>query len=183
MDESLTQELKVTVTKVSKRVAANWDIIDADDVEQCLWLFIMTSPGVQDYLAKNDKKLREKALARQAESICSQERLDYDRFTGNWHYTPKEAKSLMLRMYGNSSEDYEVPQEEALDLDVALARMEKSNPRYYKVLQEFFVHGTYERYEEKDKRRLQRAIETLSNTMNLSRCNRQSEYDKEPKRV
>src|SRR5699024_8362985 len=125
------------------------------------------------------KAQRHKALTVQAHQICSQERLDYERFSGNWRYSPREAKSLMFRVYCSSSVDNEVSGEEKLDLEVALERMSVSNVIYVMVFEDLFVNGTYERKLEKDKRRVQRAIETLAQTMNTSRNVRFDKYEKE----
>lgn len=183
MDDVHIKDLKPAVKRAAQQAYFNWGNLDADDVEQELWKFILERPSAQEYLIAGNKAQRHKALTIQANHICSQERMDYDRFSGNWRYSPREVKSLMLRVFGASSEDYEVPTEEKLDLAIALERMESTHARYRKVLEDFFVHGTYERHQEKDKRRLQRAIETLAEIMNTSRNIRFDQYEKENQNV
>lgn len=183
MDDAQIKELKPAVKRAAHQAYFNWGDLEADEVEQELWKFILERPSAQDYLINGNKAQRHKALTVQANHICSQERIDYERFSGNWRYSPREAKSLMLRVYGPSSEDHEVSVEEKLDLDVALERMAVFNEKYRKVLEDFFVNGTYDRKLEKDKRRLQRAIETLAQTMNTSRNVRFDQYEKENQNV
>lgn len=183
MDDVQIKDLKPAVKRAARQAYFNWGDLEADEVEQELWKFILERPSAQEYLINGNKAQRHKALTMQANHICSQERIDYERFSGNWRYSSREAKSLMLRVYGPSSGDYKVSVEEKMDLDVALERMAVSNEKYYKVLEDFFVHGTYERKLEKDKRRLQRAIETLAQTMNTSRNIRFDQYEKETQNV
>lgn len=179
MDDVHIKNLKPAVKRAASQAYFNWGNLEVDEVQQELWKFILERPSAQEYLINGNTAQRHKALLVQANHICSQERIDYDRFSGNWRYSPREAKSLMLRVFGPSSEDHEVPIEEKMDLDVALERMAVFNEKYRKVLEDFFVHGTYDRKLEKDKRRLQRAIETLAQTMNTSRNVRFDKYEKE----
>lgn len=166
MIAGLYERINKTVTKEAQKAERRWNnFVDADDIEQELWMFIMTRPSVQEYLIGADILLAARALATQADSICSKERLAYDRFTGNWTYNPMEVRELLQKYLKNVNE---LPTEEKCDLEKALEYMKSNHPRYFSVLQKYHWVGEPFRTGA-EKERLSQAHRTLADVMNAKR--------------
>lgn len=117
-NEKLYERLTPFIESVSNTVARQWNgVIEAEDLKQDLWLFIFENKSAQNYfrMTKDPKKVRA-ALNRRAQSIASKERLDYDRFHGQWFYTVKEVKVLLRTLVEGS----DVSSVELMDLSEAL---------------------------------------------------------------
>lgn len=167
--ERIVNDVKSAAFKAEQR----WrNIMDADDIEQELWMFITTSPAVQEYLSTADKTQTASALLNKADSICSEERLALDRFHGNWHYNVAEIKSLLQRY--NTSDP--IPDEERFDLEESLEHLKAINIEYYDLLIDVYENGEVEKYRQGNlQRRHARAHEKLTDIMNLKKSEMKKE--------
>lgn len=169
MKEALYEKIKTSVTKEAKAAEYRWHaILDADDVEQGLWLFIVESPAIQAYLSEAEPGQVKKALKTKADAVCSKERLDYDRFSGNWHYTNFETRELLNKWGEELLPDEESLAPEQQDFTEALKILRDSNPNHYEVLEDKFVAGSQAR-SGAEKMAVSRAIDKLTEIMNMSR--------------
>lgn len=163
MIEGLYERIHKTVTKEAQKAERRWNnFVDADDIEQELWMFIMTRPSIQEYLIGADIPLAASAIGRKADSIASEERLAHDRFTGNWTYNPSEVRRLIWDVL-KSPED--VPTEDRLDLEEALKYMEEAYPVRHSILHRRFWNGE-STDNETFRRKVDKAIEVLTDVMN-----------------
>lgn len=180
MKDGLYDKIHGSVTKEAKAAAYRWHaILDANDVEQELWLFILESPAIQAYLSEAEPGQVKKALKTKADAVCSKERLDYDRFSGNWHYTNFETQELL----GKWGEEL-LPGEESLapeqqDFMGALKVLRDSHPNHYEVLEDRFIAGT-STHDEKFRRAVNRAIDKLTGVMNMSHSQQVAERHEGP---
>jgi hypothetical protein len=79
------------IHKAARSAHSSNDIIDIEDLEQELWVFYLEHGSIQDYTdAKKSSLLRQ-----QAKKICRQERVDYQHFSGAFHYTPAAVRSIL----------------------------------------------------------------------------------------
>lgn len=152
--------------KIEAKLAhTRWSrIMDAEDIEQEIWLFILENPTVQKYLESANKKQIKAALRRRADIICSKERIDYERFSGNFIYRPAEVSALLRCI----KEREELPPDERIDLELGLKDLKRENPRYYDVLIGRYIKGEMVAY----KSLASRALETLTTYMNRTRSQR-----------
>lgn len=166
-------ELKPAVEKVARQAERRWnEFMPADDIEQELWLFIMTSQSVIDYLLQNNEALRVRALKRKADSICSNERMDYDHFTGNYSYVPKDVR----RILENLTQERRNLDEEQFDLDEGLKVLKRKYPKYHEAVINQFWYGYPVGNNESEKKLRQRAVDKLADLMNRKHLQRVSEY-------
>lgn len=165
-------ELKPAVEKAALQAERRWNhMVSADDIEQELWLFIMTSQAVIDYLLQNKEGDRVAALKAKADSICSKEKLDYDHFTGNYHYMPSDIRRILK----NLTQERRVLNEEQFDVDEGLKDLEREYPKYHGAIiaQWWFGHPPADKNESNTR---ERAIDKLADLMNRKRSQREYEY-------
>lgn len=192
--EELYKRISGAVVREARLASARWNnMTEADDIEQDLWLWIMESPSIQKYLGSaNDKQLKS-ALGQKADSICAQGNLDYDHFSGQYTYTPAEVRELLATYFGSdvsqiSAEVMALAEEELsqamisnilggyitpdekIDIELALAVLEESHPKYYILLTEVYAAGI----EPEDRKVKTRAVDKLTTIMNRKRSQRVS---------
>lgn len=176
MENSFCKKHEATVKRVARQAAFRWnEVMEPDDIEQELWLFVMASPSVQRYLDQHSEGENSKALKRKADYICSQERLSYEFFSGNFHYSTQEVAWLFDTLA--CGDELEV--EEKIDLGEAVDTLLEAYPQHYESVQKYFVAG--ERAESAaERKRKSRALEKLTTTMNLKRGQRENNRTEGP---
>lgn len=173
MKDRKLESYRPIVKQAAQKVSRAWPkFIEADDLEQELWLCLLQEPSLVDYLAKTEVPAQFKTLCRRANKICKRERLDYDRFHGNWWYNTSDVKGLLVR--GRLNEP--IPSDEKLDLESALRSMEKFAPQWFTTIYE--VYFTSEATPA-DKKNHNQAIRYLCNLMNSSRNDEIKKYEEE----
>lgn len=176
MIEDLHKKIEHLVKKVARSAENRWNhLLDADDIEQELWLFIMESPSVQNYLDTRSDGEIVNALNIQADNICSKERLDYDHFSGNFIYSPKDVRRLLE----NITQEERVLDDERIDFDIALGALKDETPHYYDSIYSQFYMG-YEAGSAADRKRVERAVDKLADLMNRKRSQRSAERTEGP---
>lgn len=196
----LYEQIHEQVAREARLAAAKWNgLAEADDVEQDLWVWILESPSIQKYLRDGEPAQTSKALSTKANSICSQERLSADHFSGNWNYNPAEVRDL-LDTYGGTDVQHVSPEvmaiaqenlsqtmienilggtisaDEMIDLGQALEELEYIQPNYYFVLHEAYSAGI----EPEDRMSKSRAVDKLTTLMNRKRSQREMDRTEGP---
>ncbi|OIR43173.1 hypothetical protein [Corynebacterium sp. NML120713] len=147
------------VERVAKQAASSWrGLVDADDVHQTLCQFILERPSVQKMIQQKRKSDVSRLLRGYANSVCKQEQLDYEHFTGNFRYIPKQVRAIIEGHYSP---------EEKIDLDIGLETLKELFPRAYDALTECQLRGTHA-----EEVRFYRAVDTLTDCMNSCFSNR-----------
>ena len=172
--DELHSKLCDLVKKAAESAERRWGgVLQADDIEQELWLFILESPRVQEYLTTSNPRAVMSALKRKSDSLCSKEQLDYGHFTGNFIYTPQYVKDL-LKM---KEEGKELEVEEEIDLGIALKYLARKNKTYHQYVHNYYFLGVRTPGDTQRRGRA-RAIEKLADIMNWTHRDRvKNHYD------
>ncbi|NQE88088.1 hypothetical protein [Nocardia terpenica] len=145
-----------------KRAAASvviqWpDVIEADDLEQELWIWITESPSVRAKLVNGTMRDRHNLLVRKGHSVASATRKSNLRFAAEFHYSVDDAKAILGGdERGADSLD---------DLTEAMDQLRGRNPEQAEVIRRKYgegeVLGT-----DAARKMLQRALVSLTDEMN-----------------
>lgn len=91
------------IRKVSRKAAANWPVVEEDDLVQEVYLHILESPKTYRDLKAMPRDNRYQTLHKIAQRLASKERDDYARFSGDFQYSVDEVRS-MLESLGDGSQ-------------------------------------------------------------------------------
>ncbi|WP_339016815.1 hypothetical protein R3O64_09795 [Corynebacterium hesseae] len=171
MQEEAVIGLKDAVRKAAQQAETRWNkLLDADDIEQELWMFIVERPATQNYLRGKSSKEQLKALRKTADSICSKEKLDYERFTGNFLYTPADVRRILSRLAG----DERILDDEAIDFGIGFEALEDEHFHYYEAVRDFYFLGrSVENKSDENLKR--RCVDKLAELMNRKRSQREAD--------
>lgn len=163
--------LKQAVRKAAQQAETRWNkLLDADDIEQELWVFILERPATQNYLRGKTAKEQISALRKTADSICSKEKLDYERFTGNFLYTPADVRRILSRLAG----DERILDDEAIDFGIGFEALEEEHFHYYEAVRDFYFLGrSVENKSDENLKR--RCVDKLAELMNRKRSQREAD--------
>jgi len=184
------------IRNVSRNVAFGWPgVVDEEDLEQMIRVRILEAgPKYYNSLLEMDKAARETLLAKIGHQIATQERDDYELFTGNYKYSWDEMDHLLekegvlshaLHELQTVSPDYPGQDKvkggpanslghdgdvvvEAMDLLEALDRIKDRNSDYYAVLVNKYKYGIQPERWSSEEKRLARAKRALLSEMNAS---------------
>lgn len=171
MQEEAVIGLKDAVKKAAQQAEKRWNkMLDADDIEQELWAFILESKAVQSTLSALDDKDKVARLKQKADSICSKEKLDYERFTGNFLYTPADVRRILSRLAG----DERVLDDEAIDFGIGFEALEEEHFHYYEAVRDFYFFGR-EVKNKSDENLKRRSVDKLAELMNRKRSKREGD--------
>ena len=163
------------IKKAAKIVASQWPgVIEADDVEQEIWLYLTTRPsGAKKALEQTEPKPRDRFLTRIGHQCASQARAAYAYFRGAYKYSVKDVKDL-LASGGLSSDNQDRVNVEHTDLREAFRALRDRNESYASAVARRFLLSE-SMTTTSDRHALERGIESLTNEMNRSnRVNRYS---------
>jgi len=141
-------------------VAFQWpDFIEADDLEQELWVWYLERPSAQFRIAGNSASETHGLLVRQAHLICSEARRKYGQSILDFEYSIDDARDALE---GTETRDFVLD-----DLAYATSVLQDQNPAQAEVIREKFVLGVPMG---SDARRmlLMRAVESVADLMNKS---------------
>lgn len=193
--EDIIEAIGEAVTQEARRASNRWNnMVDAEDIEQELWAWILESPSIQKYLSSGNKPQLSKALRRKSDSIASQERISYEHFSGQFSYTPAEVRHLLNSYYNSSVPEVSVEvmqlaeeklskttisnilgsnisSDERVDLEEALADLGATNENYLDALiRQYFLGLKAENKSEEHAR--DRGVTKLTDFMNRKRSQR-----------
>ena len=153
------------VKKASRIASSHWHgLLDADEIEQEIWLEIAESKATAEKLRDADKDLLVDLLIRLGERICIKERNDYEVFTGNFHYSVNEVKAMapvILTFQGNETE-------EVMDFLDGLELLKTHWPEYADAIIKRYAHDEYMSTKQ-EKNYLSNGLTKLTDLMNKSR--------------
>lgn len=200
---ALYEKINGEVSRAARLAASKWNgMFDAEDVEQDLWLWIMESPAIQEYLRAGNPAQVSSALSQKANSICSQEQLAFEHFSGQYVYTPAKVRDLLETYYGTdvynvSAEvmalaEAEMSQtmienilggtmsaDEKIDLELALSDLVEEHEHYFEALHaQYALDLPVDKRAEQDRR--ERAIDKLTAIMNRKRSQRENDRTEGP---
>lgn len=154
-----SQEIENAVQRAARSAAYDWhNIMEYDDIHQELWVFILEAPSVQ----QRDNEKLEQLLRWKANNICKQAQVDYEYFSGNFQYSPRDVREGAKSM----TEFYGTPDEQA-DYDLAVEILWQYRPEKFEDLESWFVDPNSWRLKNAATRmRFTRAFDALTDAMN-----------------
>ena len=176
MSNDLYELLSEQVKEAASRASYKWHgLLDADDIEQELWVQILESPATARKLQGADTELLTDLLARMADRICIKERHSYERFSGQFRYSVSEVKTIATDILTKPGP----VTEEVIDFMDALERLIVSNPDQAEV---FLVRYADGKYPDKSSERmmLSRARVNMTDYMNRNRRERSAKVTDGP---
>lgn len=171
METELYEKLVDAVQREAKLAEQRWNyIIEADDIEQEIWLWMIERPGVQRQLQNANPAEIAAVLKKSADQICSKERLDLDHFSGNYHYTPGEVRGLLEEI----GAEYDVHEaDDKIDLQLGLDDLLQYHPEYFDLIERAYYKGESFHRGSSDERRSFYAVDKLTEIMNRKRGQRE----------
>lgn len=178
MDTELYEKLTEAVVREARLAERRWNkIIDHDDIEQEIWLFLMENKSSQRFLATAEPAQVASALKIRADTICAKERLDLDHFSGNFHYTPGEVRDLLEEV----GAEYDVHEaDEKIDLQLGLDDLLQFHPEYFDFIERAYFKGEHFHRESPGRKTKDRAVDKLTEIMNRKRGQRERDRTEGP---
>lgn len=171
METELYEKLVGAVQREARLAERRWNqIIEADDIEQEIWLFLLENKSSQRFLDTAEPAQVAAALKTRADTICSRERLDLDHFSGNYHYTPGEVRDLLEEV----GAEYDVHEaDDKVDLQLGLDALLQYHPEHFSILERAYWLGESFPRGSSDERRSFYAVDKLTEIMNRKRGQRE----------
>jgi hypothetical protein len=167
----ISPELTRAVKRVARSVAFNWpDTVLADDLEQDLWVEILTSPATLAAVQGAEPPLQYRLLTRLANRKAGSQRDDYEFFSGNFKYAVDDVKKLLSR--GALTEALSGFDSALIDLDIATDALP---PQYLDAVERRYINQEVPKAGA-DKERLSAALASLTTQMNRSNKQRCAEH-------
>ena len=152
-----SQEIENAVQRAARSAAYDWhNIMEYDDIHQELWMFMLEAPSVQ---AKTGEDL-DKVLRWKANSLCKQAQVDYEYFSGNFQYSPRDVREGVKSMT-----EFDGTSDEQADYDLAVEILWKHRPEKFEDLEDFF-HGNIDLSGGTARVRVTRMFDALTDAMN-----------------
>lgn len=177
--------LNRAIEKASHSIALEWPgVIEADDLQQELWVKILESPKYMDQLISADPALRMDLLKRLAWQIAGQYVNDYELFSGNTFYGTDHVRNLLTAgILVIAREDLAEMKEtltEFMDSQEAFEALKNRTPRYSEIIWEAYVTETLNQTSASTRKTLSRAVYALTDLMNQAHRRRHAEYEEGP---
>ncbi|BCP02470.1 hypothetical protein MINTM018_52390 (plasmid) [Mycobacterium intracellulare] len=171
---SSLRDLVKPIKKAAKIVASQWPgVIDADDVEQEIWLYLVESPGsAHKALEAIEPKAQARFLTRIGHQRASKARAAYAYFRGAYKYSVKDVKDL-LASGGLSADNQDRVKVEYTDLHEAFRKLKDRNESYSNAIaKRYLLSESMGSSREQDA--LKNGVIALTDEMN--RSNRNNRY-------
>lgn len=160
------------VKKVARNVSYHWPgVVEPDDLEQLIWLFILERPSTQRHLGGLDEHSRYRALSKIGHELASKERASYDVFSGNFRYSVDEVKYVLSK--GVLIEDLTGWDEAVHDLMEGLEVLVTRSPQYVDAITSRYADMEYPKGDAKVT--LSRALTAVTDEMNKSNKRRHAD--------
>lgn len=167
-----TKEIESAVQRAARSAAYGWhNIMEYDDIHQELWLFLIEAPSVQ---RKSIEEL-EQVLRWKANSLCKQAQVDYEYFSGNFQYSPRD-----VREGAKSMTEYDGSPSEQADYDLAIEILWKYRPEKFEDLEEWFESEDWNLRHPPTRMRHTRMFDALTDAMNEVRRARHDDRKEGP---
>lgn len=165
------QEVEEAVRRAARAAARDWHgIMEYDDLHQDLWLWLLEAPSVQ---RKSEEEL-EQLLRWKANHLCKQAQVDYEYFSGNFQYSPKDVREGAVDI-----QTFDGTPDEQADYDLAVAQLWKYLPSKFEDLELYFA-GLLSNDVGHERKRSNRAFDALTDAMNNVRRVRKNDRKEGP---
>lgn len=171
MNDETYNQLAKAVHYAARATQDEWPgIVEADDVEQDIWVRLLESPGSAERLADMNDRDRKVSLNKIGRQLAIEERSSHEWFSGQVHYSTDDVRE-MLEAGALVNEGF-MGDDDRLDFGEGVISLREANPN--------FVSALWDRYEETEETRIfdldsstnrdriARAVRKLTNFMNGS---------------
>ena len=160
-----TKQLDEMIRAAARRVAAQWPtVVERDDLHQDIWVHLLERPGALNRIfEEQDDKVRQAFLIKLGHQIASEEQIAYERFSGNSLYSVMQVRGLLERKVWKFKDKVSA---EKMDLMEALKLLAQKNSAYYAEIVNRFEHDIIPDRQSNERRKLDRAVEVLTELMN-----------------
>lgn len=158
----ITEGLYVHVEKVAKSTAYKWTDLDWEDIRQDMWVHFLERPNEMDRILEDDYETRDKKLRKVGSQVAVAEVHGYEQYSGQYIYGTDEVRGLLragvvLKSDAGTST-------ERTDLSLAMLELKDTNPSYFEVIVDNYVHEKI--LSNTERVRLTRARDKLTLLMN-----------------
>lgn len=173
------------ISYASKVVANQWPgVIQADDVEQELYLLLLERPGSVEKLATMTSEERRNSLVHVGHQIGSRYKNDYELFSGNCYYGTEHVRAILesglLTVARRDLGDMKETLTDFLDLHEAFDALKNSNQNAAQIIWSMFAEKDYDLSTGKARMYLSRAVKSLTELMNQAHRRRSGEFHQGP---
>lgn len=163
----ITEDFREKVRKAARSVASGINQVEAEDVEQDIWVRLLEDVTYYNELCGTDDPF--KALKRIGRQEAHKQSSAYEHYSGQYTYSPGEVRGLL----GEFLVDVRIEAIcEHVDLVEGLLLMREDHAGHFKVLIDKYVHNI-----EGHSQYTTRAVDKLTDTMN--QINRAARYSYE----
>lgn len=163
----ITEDFREKVRKAARSVASGVNQVEADDVEQDIWVRLLEDKKY--YLELCEVEDPFKALRRIGRQAAYKQSSAYEHYTGNYTYTPAEVRVLLDQHLVDVTLERVT---EHVDLVEGLLLLRDENTTRFTVLVDKYVNNC-----EPNRKATQRAVDSL--TANMNQVNKAARYSYE----
>ena len=172
-------DLDSQVKKAARFVSFQWPgVMEAEDAEQGIYLRLLESPGSVKKILEMDQKAQYRAIVGIGNQLASEERTDYQYYSGSFRYGVAEVKQLLNK--GALVNDRTRFSSELVDLDEAMSVLLKKSPQYVDAIRRRYRDGETTEDDKRFEDALRRGLGSLTDEMNRSHRNRHAERTSGP---
>lgn len=134
----IEQEFYDHVVKVAKSTSYKWEDLDWEDIRQDMWMWLMENPNEYNQQQEDEWETRDKKLRKIGSQVAVAAVHGYEQYSGQYIYGKDEVKGLLRSGALIKSEFGTLS--ERLDLSLAMEELKDTNPSYFSVLVDNYVH-------------------------------------------
>lgn len=150
------------VARISRKVANEFKTVQAEDLEQDLWVDLTET---WEKILEASKFTVQSIIRRRALQLANKERIDYMHFSGSYLYTPKDVRKILSESAW--SEVDQAPDVEGR-VDVR-AKFDKLAPgRKAAIFKRYGLGFTYKELSKSEQNALERGISNITDWLNSS---------------
>ena len=175
MDQKVFDIAEPMIDKAAWWAHYDWKgVMEFDDIYQELWMFLLERESLQNKVLTGSTEELQNRFRKIANSICANEQVDYEHFSGNFQYTPSDVRAII------DTNETDRTWDENVDYSKGLDRLCNWYPKYYDYVMEFLVEGWPESHTQR--RRIHHGLDRLAECMNKIRRdrNREAHYGEGP---
>lgn len=172
----ISQEFYDRVDKIAKSTSYRWEDLDWEDIRQDMWVHLFERREQLRLIMEDADDTRDKKLRKIATQCAVAEIHGYEQYSGQYVYGTDEVRGMLRQ--GVAFKEDAGTFSERMDLSLAMLELKDTNPSYFNVLVDKYVHEL--ELNNKQRVTLSRANEKLTLVMNQIHNLREFTYHSGP---
>lgn len=172
----ITQEFYEHVDKVAKSTSYRWADLNWEDIRQDMWVYLLERPAEYDRMVEDEWETRDKKLRRVGSQVAVAEVHGYEQYSGQYIYGTDEVRGLLRAGVVIKTDAGTVT--ERMDMSLAMMELKETNPSYFNVIVDRYVHER--ELNGAERKRLSLATDKLTLLMNQIHNIREYTYHSGP---